>query len=72
MTALHDTGELTCTRCGELLEGDFGKVGVSTSDEQTRTNIECPECGAPLQVVIESALPEALGVDIWIEDRREE
>lgn len=74
--ALHDTGELTCPRCGETLEGDFGKVETSTSekdDEEAaiRTAINCPECGAPLEVVIESALPEAIGVDVWVEDRQE-
>lgn len=71
--SLHDAGELTCPRCGDLLEGDFGTVETSIDeDSQIRTEIECPDCGAPLDVVIESALPEAIGVDIWVEDRREE
>lgn len=69
---MHDTGELTCPRCGEQLEGDFGTVNVSTGDEQIRTEIECPNCGAPLDVVMESALPDALGMDVWVEDRHEE
>lgn len=75
--ALHDTDELTCPRCGELLEGDFGTVTPSTSGEgaeemEIRTPIECPACTAPLEIVIESALPEAIGVDIYVEDRRED
>lgn len=77
---MHETGELTCPRCGELLEGDFGTVEVSTSGKMSddpegmmfRTEIECPHCGAPLAAVVESALPEALGVNVWVEDRKEE
>ena len=68
---MHETDELTCPRCGETLEGDFGEVAVSTGDEQIRTEIECPNCGAPLDIVMESALPEALGMDVWVEDRKE-
>jgi hypothetical protein len=67
----HERDELTCPRCGTVLEGDFGTVDVATGDEQIRTAIECPDCDAPLTVVIESALPDALGVDVWIEDRRD-
>lgn len=71
MTALHETGELTCPRCGETLEGDFGKVSARVENGQIRTEIECPYCSAPLEVVVENALPDALGVDVWVEDREE-
>lgn len=65
--------ELSCPRCGDDVEGEGGAVGVSgeAEDKQIRGEIECPSCGAPLELVIESALPDALGVDMWIEDRRD-
>jgi predicted nucleic acid-binding Zn ribbon protein len=69
MTLLHDTGELTCPRCGTVLKGDFGTVPVDTSKDQIRIEIDCPECSAPLVALMEMALPEALGVDMWVEDR---
>lgn len=72
MTALHDTGELTCPRCGELLEGDFGEVTADVSDGAIRTPFDCPECDAPLVLVVENAFPEAIGVDVWVEDRHED
>jgi DNA-directed RNA polymerase subunit RPC12/RpoP len=71
---LHEEDELTCPRCGEVLNGDFGTVDTKISNEsdQVRTEIDCPDCDAPLDLVIESALPDALGFDIWVEDRRDE
>jgi hypothetical protein len=73
MTALHDTGELTCPRCGTSLDGiDADVTGVFRETNQPlRTHLECPDpdCNAPLDLVIESALPDALGVDIYVEDR---
>jgi DNA-directed RNA polymerase subunit RPC12/RpoP len=72
MTALHDTDELTCPRCGVVLEGDFGTVNVEMSDDQIRTPIECPDCDAPLEVVVEMAPSDALGVEMWVEDRHQQ
>lgn len=75
MTALHDTGEPTCPRCGEVLEDVKSKISTDAAgegDEFVRAPFDCPECGAPLAVVVESALPEAVGVDVYIEDRRDE
>lgn len=72
MTALHDVDELTCPRCGATLEGDFGQVPVDVDDNQIRTALDCPACDAPLALGVESAAPEALGVDVWVEDRRDD
>jgi len=75
MTALHDTGELTCPRCGAVLDDvdehapEEELVGKG-DDELLRAPFDCPDCGAPLELVVESALPEALGVDVYVEDRR--
>lgn len=70
--SLHDTGELTCSRCGEsLADAIDGEVSAATVDEQIRVATECPTCEAPIAVVVEAAMPEALGLDVWVEDRRE-
>jgi transcription elongation factor Elf1 len=60
---------LRCPACGELLEGDAGDVPTSIDDGEIRVAVDCPACGAPLEIVIESALPEALGVDVTVEPR---
>jgi hypothetical protein len=73
MTAVHDTGELTCARCGEALEllaGEVATAAAVTADELLRVAIYCPGCEAPLEFVIKSAFPSATTVDIWVEDRR--
>ena len=66
---LHDTDELTCPRCGDVLEGDFGPTEPDVGSE-VRIPFDCPTCEAPLEVVMESALPEGSGLDVWVEDRR--
>ena len=73
VTALHDTGALTCPRCGVSLTDLRGELGADDSGptEQIRVDMECPSCDAPLAVLIESAAPEAIGVDVWVEDRHE-
>jgi transcription initiation factor IIE alpha subunit len=60
---------LRCPDCGELLEGDAGEVPVSVEDGVIRVPFDCPECDAPLAITVESALPEALGVDLTVERR---
>ena len=66
MTALHDTGDLTCPRCSTTLTDFKGELGgdVSRPTGQIRVDIECPSCDAPLAVLIESAAPKAIGVDV--------
>lgn len=73
--ALHDVDQLTCPRCGHLFEdqpedADSG-VEVSGDTDQIRLHFDCPTCEAPLAIVIESALPEAIGADVWVEDRHD-
>lgn len=73
MAALHDTGDPTCPRCGTSLADLEGTVKAESTppDEQLQVDIHCPACEAPLALIVESALPDALGVDVWVEDRRE-
>lgn len=71
MGFLHETGELTCPRCGVTLEGDFGQVRTTVDDGTIRTHIDCFDCSAPLDVCVEMAPDGALGVDVWVEDRDE-
>lgn len=73
MTALHDTGGLTCPRCGASLAKIKSELTPEEREPegQLRINKECPSCNAPLSVIVESAAPEAIGVDVWVEDRRE-
>lgn len=61
---------LRCPDCGEHLEGDAGEVPVSVEDGVICVAVDCPDCGAPLTITVESALPEALGVDLSV-DRRD-
>lgn len=61
---------LRCPDCGELLEGDAGEVPVSVEDGEIRVPFDCPACDAPLTITVESALPEALGVDVTVDRRR--
>jgi DNA-directed RNA polymerase subunit RPC12/RpoP len=68
---MHEDGELTCPRCGETLLGDFGNVSAGVEDGTIRTAIDCPDCSAPLDVCIALATGEALGVDVWVEDRED-
>jgi ribosomal protein S27AE len=73
--AMHEAGDVTCPRCGESLTEIEGKVEASgelDDDGRVTVPVECPACGAALDLVVESALPEALGVDVYVEDRREQ
>lgn len=68
--SLHDTGDLTCPRCGDsLADAVDGEVSASV-EEQIRVATDCPQCGAAIEIVVESAMPDALGLDVWVEDRR--
>lgn len=73
MTALHDTGDLTCPRCGASLAEAKSKLAAEVREPngQIRIDEECPSCDAPLAVIVASAAPEAIGVNVWVEDRRE-
>lgn len=69
MTANHGAGTLTCPRCGETIEGAFVDTGIGTDDDTVRVPFDCPECDAPLEIVVETTTSDT---DVWIEDRREE
>lgn len=72
MTSLHEADGLTCPRWGASLTDLEGTVaGEGSADEQIRVDVDCPDCAAPLEIVIDSALPDAVRVDVWVEDRRE-
>ena len=66
---MSDDELLRCPDCGEALEGDAGEVPVSIEDEVIRVPFDCPECEARLAISVESALPEAIGVDVSVERR---
>lgn len=75
--ALHETDDLTCPRCGASLfdereDGEtFEAQLVEDDDVMIRARFPCPACGALIDQVTASAAPEALGVDVWIEDAKE-
>lgn len=72
MTEVHDSGELSCPRCGVPIEDvEIPSAEVVTAGEELRVGLECPDCGSDLELVVRSAAPKALGVDVWLEDRRE-
>lgn len=72
MTALHDTDDLTCPRCGASLAGITTDGSTVSEEERLRVPVDCPDCDAPLDLVITSAQPDAIGVDVFVEDRRED
>jgi predicted nucleic acid-binding Zn ribbon protein len=72
MTALHDTDDLTCPRCGASLAGITTDVSTVSAEESIRVPVDCPDCEAPLDLVITSAQPDAIGVDVFVEDRRDD
>jgi transcription elongation factor Elf1 len=71
MTALHAPGELTCPRCGASLAGITTDASTVSEEESIRIPVDCPDCETPLDLVITSALPDAIGVDVFVEDRRD-
>lgn len=72
MTALHESGDLTCPRCGASLAAGKSELTpkVKEANGKMRFDEECPSCDAPLEIVVESAAPDAIGVDVWVEDHR--
>lgn len=71
MTTPHEADDLTCPRCGAPVTGFDGTIDGIGENEQIRINIECGECKAPLEIVVESTLPKAVDAGMWVEDRRE-
>lgn len=69
MAAAYDD-VLRCPACDELLEGAATTVPVGDEGDEIRVDVECSACDAPLAIVVSSALPEALGVDLDVERRR--
>jgi len=65
--------DATCPRCGSSLADRLDGVAVATDagDDSVRVPVDCHDCDAPLTLVVESALPDALGVDVYVKDRRE-
>lgn len=70
MTALHETGALPCPRCRASLAGNTTDVSAVPEEERLRIPVDCPDCEAPLDLVLPAAQSEAIGVDVFVEDRR--
>lgn len=68
MTALPDTGDLPVHCCGASLAGTTGTESTVSDEENVRFPVYCPNCEAPLPIVITSALPDALGLNIHVEE----
>lgn len=70
--AVTETDDVSCPRCGASLAGVLvavvGDVGKTGMDAELRTHSRCPECDAPVDVVVASNLPDDLGVDVFVED----
>lgn len=56
-----------CPACGETLEGKMPNATDESHDEKIVVEFDCPACGERLRHVAESALPDALGVDVSLE-----
>ena len=65
---LHDTGELTCPRCGVIFENVALNVTTGSYDEQGRSEFDCSDCDAPLVLVVDTD-PIGVGVDMRVENR---
>lgn len=66
---LHDTGELTCPRCGVTFEDVALDVTTGSYDEQGRSEFDCSDCDAPLVLVVKSAPPMRSVSIMWVENR---
>jgi len=56
-----------CPACSERLEGKMPNASDESHGEKIVVEFDCPECGERLQHTAESALPDALGVDVSLE-----
>lgn len=76
-----DVGEFICPRCGEQIDvrDELSEMSIDVeagaaaliSGEQVRGPFDCPVCDDPLNLVIEDDGQGDIGVDVWVEDRRE-
>ena len=63
-----------CPRCGkEILETEYQSVDVRISEEndEVRTSLDCPHCDGDLWIVMNTSLPENIGVDMRLEKRED-
>ena len=68
MTALHETGDLTGPCCGASLAGPTGTESTVSDEENSRLPVYCSNCEALRPIGITTALPDALGLDIHVEE----
>lgn len=69
MTTRSDDAELTCPRCGYVLE-DGVELSAREIDTELRVPAECPACAAPLEVIARPTV--GTGAAAWVEDHRAE
>lgn len=76
-----DVGEFICPGCSEQIDIRDELSEMSTdveagaaavlSGEQVRDPFDCPVCDDPLNLVTEDDGEGVIGVDVWVEERRE-
>ncbi len=64
---------LSCPRCDATVPSVAGSVPVDGSERELRVPVECPDCVAPLSLVVTRVRErDEIGVELWLEDRRED
>lgn len=67
-----DDSQFTCPRCGTTIPEVAGSVAFDGTEQELRVPIECPGCVAPLSLVVSHTTSgEEVGVELWLEDRRD-
>lgn len=57
-----------CPACGYTFGDEtLNDAGTEVEEDEIVTRFECPDCSRRLRLVVESAAPEALGVDMTLE-----
>lgn len=72
-TTAERDGRFSCPRCGTAIPEVAGSVAFDGTERELRVPVDCPGCVAPLALVVtqtESPDADAVGVDLWLEDRR--
>jgi hypothetical protein len=62
-----DSEPLRCPECEKFREGRLGDIPGTVEDETIIVEFDCPKCDAALELLLESALPEAIGIDIDVQ-----
>jgi len=60
----------SCPACGYVFDDTLDDArGVTPDDEDVLhvVHFDCPDCSRPLRLVVENAIPDALGVDMTLE-----